>query len=240
MWFPSSPCHSNNVWFCKYLCFTAIIVLQILCTVKCFCFQFCLYLTVWLAEDCHFLPQSPQSHLLVSHDQTLHISGAKNANKLYCPKSESHWVDGGGGVSPLTKISIFLGPKSAEMFVGPPKVILGSPLIKICIILGPKNANFLFCSNTPKVICVVSPMTKICVFWWPKMQKNKICIFVGPNYLPHAATNTAAYKCISLFCNTFLPSGKAILVQCRFCCSNVYGHNKSNEKIVSHILLSSI
>ena len=30
--------------------------------------------------------------------------------------------------------------------------------------------------------------------------------------MPHAATNTVAYKCIPLFYYTFLPSGKAVLV----------------------------
>ena len=48
------------------------------------------------------------------------------------------------------------------------------------------------------------------VIWGSPM--THICIFLGPNYLPHAATNTAAYRCISLFCNTFLPLGKAVLV----------------------------
>ena len=41
---------------------------------------------------------------------------------------------------------------------------------------------------------------------------TKILIFWGPNYLLHATTNTAAYKCFTLFSNTFLPSGKTVLV----------------------------
>ena len=42
-------------------------------------FQLFLYLTVWLAEDCHSAPNAPKRHLCVSHDQNLHILGVKNA-----------------------------------------------------------------------------------------------------------------------------------------------------------------
>ena len=61
---------------------------------------------------------------------------------------------------------------------------------------------------------VVLPQIPQEVIWGFKM--TKICIFGGPNYLPRSTTNTAAYKCISLFCNTFLPSGKAVLVLADF------------------------
>ena len=56
------------------------------------------------------------------------------------------------------------------------------------------------------------------VFWGSLV--TEICIFSGPTYLPHGATNTAAYKCISLFYNTFLPSGKAVLVFSELCGEN--------------------
>ena len=53
----------------------------------------------------------------------------------------------------------------------------------------------------PKVISG-SPMANICIFW-------------GPNYLLHTATNTSACMCIALFCNTFLPSlGRQFKTMC--------------------------
>ena len=42
-------------------------------------------------------------------------------------------------------------------------------------------------------------------------QHDRLIVLQTP--LSHTATNTAAYKCISLFCNTFLPLGKAVLVR---------------------------
>ena len=70
----------------------------------------------------------------------------------------------------------------------------------------------MFCHKCPPKSICGSPMTNI-------------SIFLGPNYLPHVVINTAAYKYISLFCNTFLPSGKAVLVL--ICSGEMFGvlHN---------------
>ena len=84
----------------------------------------------------------------------------------------------------------------------------GCPMNKLKKIVGQKCPRLLnLCQNTEKNCFATnapkshlrSPVTKISIFW-------------GPNYLTHAVTNTAAYTCISLFCNTLLPSGKAVLV----------------------------
>ena len=90
------------------------------------------------------------------------------------------------------------------------KVIWRCAMTKICIsFVGqkwkkyiknpPQNEKKIVLPQMPPKVIWGSPMTKIYIFW-------------GPNYLPHATTNTAAYKCIFLFCNTFLPSWKAVLV----------------------------
>ena len=84
------------------------------------------------------------------------------------------------------------------------------PVTKSCILYGSKMPK-----TTPQKLQI-----KLKKFALPKILKKvlwgspmmNICIFWGSNCLPHAATNSAAYKCISLFCNTFLPSGKAVLV----------------------------
>ena len=54
-----------------------------------FFFQLCLYLTVWLAEDCHFTLNSPKRHSWVSHDQNVHIWGVKNAQ--FWGKNTKSW-----------------------------------------------------------------------------------------------------------------------------------------------------
>ena len=52
-----------------------------------FSFQLCIYLTVWLAEDCHFGPNAPKRHLWVSHDHNftnlLGVSHDQNVQDLY-------------------------------------------------------------------------------------------------------------------------------------------------------------
>ena len=92
----------------------------------------------------------------------------------------------------------------------PPEVIWWCPMTKICILCGPKMPK-----NGGKKIC--KKPQKFCLPQMPRKlfsgtPVTEMCIFWGPNTLPHATTNTAAYKCICLFCNTFLPSGKAVLV----------------------------
>ena len=83
----------------------------------------------------------------------------------------------------MTKIYIFCGPKMPKTEEK----------------LAKKLQTFWGATNAPKSH-LGSPMTKMCIFW-------------GPNYLPHAA-----YKCISLFCNTFLASEKAVLI-IDYCCN---------------------
>ena len=61
-----------------------------------------------------------------------------------------------------------------------------------------KNLIYLILQQRPQNVIWESPLTKI-------------CIFLEPSYLPYATTNTAAYKCIALFCNIFLPSGMTVL-----------------------------
>ena len=85
-----------------------------------------------------------------------------------------------------------------------PIVIWGIQGQKFAFFVGPKCQKlknfyflFLFFATIARKSHLGSPMTKI-------------CIFLVPNYLSHAAANTAA------FCNTFLPSGKAVLVRSVF------------------------
>ena len=62
----------------------------------------------------------------------------------------------------------------------------------------PKNKNIVLPANASQSHSEVSNDQNVHIFG------------TVPNYLPHATTNTAAYKCICLFCNTFVLSGKTV------------------------------
>ena len=135
-------------------------------------------MSIWGVKNSKFCfaTNAPQSHLAVSHDQNLHIRGGVRNAYFGCQ-------------------NICTKKRLLEM---PPKVICMSPMTKICIfggeskmfIFGVKISKFCFATNPPKSHLGVS--------------NDQNLHILEPNYLPHAATNTAACKCISLFCNTFL------------------------------------
>ena len=79
----------------------------------CFCFfQLCLYLTVWLAEDCHFAPNAPNVICGLTMTKTLqnvHIWRVKMPIlEAKIPKFAKRCFR---SMCPMTKIGIFCGPK---------------------------------------------------------------------------------------------------------------------------------
>ena len=111
-------------------------------------FHLCLCLTVWLAEDCHFAPNAPTSHLWVPHDHNL-----QNLHKLFL-------------VPKILKAEINV----TSLFSPVPQKVSWGPMTKICIFLVPKmpKSAEIFCFSK----CPKKPMTKICICFRLQMSKN--------------------------------------------------------------------
>ena len=110
------------------------------------------------------------------------ITPEKNSKAFFC----SNWPQ----KSPVTKMH-FVWAKNAKNAKNRKINAKNAKNWKI----NAKNLQSFVLPQTPQKVIWGSPMTKIC-----------ICL--GTKYLPHAATNTVAYKCISLVYNTFFPSGR--------------------------------
>ena len=120
-------------------------------------------------ENC-FVSNAPQTYLEVSIDQNLTFCGAPNFQKL---------------AKKIFKNSNFV------LFQMPPKVILGCPVTKICIYYSskmPQTEKKIRKKNLQNVVLPKMPPKAI----WGVSNDQNLYIFWGPNYLPHAATNTAS------------------------------------------------
>ena len=128
--------------------------------------------------------------------------------------------------SPMTQICISEGEKLPKIAKNPPEFVcaLNAPKDHLGVVsdsilhffLQRMAKNVKNWTKTSNFLVLQIPQNSNIWFCHKCSQKSfddqDLHIF-GPILFAHASTNTAAYKCISLFWNTFLPSGKAVLVK---------------------------